>query len=257
MTTFVLVHGAWHGGWCWRRVARELRRAGHEVFTPTLTGLGERAHLLTPEIGLDTHIRDVAAVLEYEELRGVVLVGHSYAGAVVTGVAEIAAERLSALVYVEGFFPEDGQCVFDQFPPQFRDLFRSLADERGDGWRIPATPALLDVWGITVPSDREWVGSHISDFPLRCFEQPLRLPTQAADQLPRVYVACTGYETAKTVTAPLAERARRLGWRSYELPAGHDPMVSDPERMAEILLETGTEDFTTPSVADPKGARFS
>ena len=156
MTTFVLVHGAWHGGWCWRRVALALRAAGEEVFTPTLTGLGERSHLLTPEVGLDTHIRDVAAVLHYEDLREVVLVGHSYAGAVITGVAEVAKDRLSTLVYVEGFMPDDGQCVFDQFPVPFRDRFRGLAEQSGDGWRIPATPALLDVWGITDLADRQW-----------------------------------------------------------------------------------------------------
>jgi len=236
VTTFVLVHGAWHGGWCWRRVASLLRQAGHEVFTPTLTGLGERAHLLTPEVGLDTHIRDVAAVLRYEALEDVVLVGHSYAGAVVTGVADVAGERLSRLVYVEGFIPADGECVFDHFPDQFRDLFRSLSQEHGEGWRIPATPRLLDVWGITDQADREWVGSNITDFPLRCFEQPLRLPNGGADHLPRAYVACTAYETAKTVTAPTAARARQAGWRCSELPSGHDPMVSHPREFAEILL---------------------
>ncbi len=237
MTTFVLVHGAWHGGWCWRRVALALRAAGEEVFTPTLTGLGERSHLLTPEVGLDTHIRDVAAVLHYEDLREVVLVGHSYAGAVITGVAEVAKDRLSTLIYVEGFIPDDGQCVFDQFPVPFRDRFRGLAEQSGDGWRIPATPALLDVWGITDPADRQWVGSYISDFPLRCFEQPLHVPTLAAADLPRAYVACTGYETANTVTAPIAERARRSGWHYDELATGHDPMVTESDRFVEILLK--------------------
>jgi pimeloyl-ACP methyl ester carboxylesterase len=229
MSTFVLVHGAWHGGWCWRRVVPELRAAGAEVFTPTLTGLGERSHLLTADIGLDTHVRDVAGVLHYEDLRDVVLVGHSYAGAVITGVAEVSLDRLASLVYLDGFIPADGESVFDHFPPQYRDRFRALATASGDGWRVPAIPDLLDVWGITDESDRRWVGSRISDFPLRCFEQQLRLPARASERLPRSYVVSTGYETGKAVTAPLALRARQLGWRTYELPSGHDPMGDGPE----------------------------
>jgi pimeloyl-ACP methyl ester carboxylesterase len=239
MTTYVLVHGAWHGGWCWSRVARRLRAAGHEVHTPTLTGLGERAHLLTPEVGLDTHVRDVTAVLEYEDLHQVVLVGHSYAGSVIGGVAEVAAERLGRLVYLDGFVPADGESVFDHFPADYRDRFRTLAAEQGDGWRIPAVPTLLDAWGITDAADRQWVGSLISDFPLRCFEQPARLPRDAAATLPRTYVAATAYPAAAAVFAPQADRARREGWPYHELATGHDAMVSLPGPLTEILLDEG------------------
>ena len=239
MTTYVLVHGAWHGGWCWSRVARRLRAAGHEVHIPTLTGLGERAHLLTPDVGLDTHVRDVAAVLEYEDLHEVMLVGHSYAGAVIAGVAEVAAERLRRLVYLDGFVPDDGESVFDHFPAEYRDRFRTLAAEQGDGWRIPAVPGLLDAWGITDPADRQWVGSRISDFPLRCFEQPARFPRNAAATLPRTYVATTGYPAAATVFAPQADRARREGWECHTLATSHDVMVSLPGPLTEILLEQG------------------
>ncbi len=118
MATYVLVHGACHGGWCWRRVAELLRAAGHEVFAPTLTGLGDRAHLAHRGIDLDTHIQDVAAVLTYEELREVVLVGHSYAGLVITGVAERAANRLAQLVYLDAAVPRDGEAGLDLFAPE-------------------------------------------------------------------------------------------------------------------------------------------
>lgn len=235
MATFVLVHGAWHGGWCWRRVTARLRQAGHEVFTPTLTGLGERSHLLSPDIGLDTHARDVAAVLEYEELTDVVLVGHSYAGTVISAVAEVAGSRLAHLVYVDGFVVDDGQAVFDVMPPDVRDQFRSLAGAEGDGWRIPAFPGLLDIWRIDDPADREWVGSRITPFPLRCFEQPANLPTDAAGRLARTYVASTGYPAAHTVFAPFADRARREGWGYDELPTGHDAMVTLPDALADVL----------------------
>src|SRR5919202_1722005 len=120
-TTFVLVHGAWHGGWCCRRLIPLLRDAGHEVYAPTLTGLGERSHLLSPAIDLETHVRDVTGVLEYEELTGVVLVGHSYGGMVITGVAEDAAPRLAHLVYLDAFLPRDGECLMDLFSSRARE----------------------------------------------------------------------------------------------------------------------------------------
>lgn len=235
MATFVLVHGAWHGGWCWRRVAPRLRQAGHEVFTPTLTGLGERSHLLGPEVGLDTHVRDVAAVLEYEELSEVVLVGHSYAGSVISSVAEVAEARIAHLVYLDGFLLADGQSVFDVMPAGLRDEFRALAAVEGDGWCIPAFSRLLEIWKIDDSTDRAWVGSKISPFPLRCFEQPARLPTGAAARLPRTYLAFTGYPAAHTVFAPFAERARRERWGYQELDTGHDAMVTMPEALAELL----------------------
>ena len=147
MATFVLVHGAWHGGWCWKKVTPLLRAAGHEVYTPTLTGLGERAHLLTREVDLDTHIRDIINVLEYEELRDVILVGHSYAGMVIAGVADRVPARLAHLVYLDAFVPRDGQASLSLSPPELEAHLRAQALAEGDGWRVPAPPAAW--YGVT------------------------------------------------------------------------------------------------------------
>lgn len=145
MTTFILVHGAWHGGWCWRDVAKRLRAAGHDVFTPTLTGLGERVHLRTPETGLSVHIQDVVNVLEAEELSNVVLCGHSYGGMVISGAAAKAGQYLSALVYLEGFVPTDGDCTFDLMAPESRGVFEKIAQNEGEGWLMTPLKAKI-VW---------------------------------------------------------------------------------------------------------------
>src|SRR5947208_7876814 len=139
-TTFVLVHGAWHGGWCWIKVTRLLTDAAHVVHTPTLTGLGERAHLARPEIDLEAHIQDIVAVLEAEELRNVVLVGHSYAGMVITGVAARVPNRIASLVYLDAFVPEAGRSLLSYQPPERAEAMRSAATREGEGWRIPPFP---------------------------------------------------------------------------------------------------------------------
>ena len=141
MTTYVLVHGAYHGGWCWKHVANSLRNAGHEVYTPTLTGLGERAHLINPEIGLDTHVQDILGLLEYEDLHDAVLVGHSYGGMVITGVAEKCPERLAQLVFLDAFIPANGQSLIELFPPEMAGRLRAQTRLDGDGYRLPPSSA--------------------------------------------------------------------------------------------------------------------
>ena len=235
MATYVLVHGAWAGGWCWGRVAPALRSAGHDIRTPTLTGQGDRAHQLSPEVGVDTHVQDVVATLHYEDLTDVVLVGHSYAGSVISAVAEEAGDRIARLVYVDGFVPSDGTSTFDCFPPEFREHFRGLAEERGDGWRIPGDEGTLDIWQVTDPAHRAWVGPRLTAFPLRAFEQPLKLPTDAAASLPRTYVACTE-GPARAVFDPFAARARDEGWEHHDLATGHACWVTAPDELARILL---------------------
>ena len=137
MTTFVLVHGAWHGGWCWSRVARRLRAAGHEVHTPTLTGLGDRSHLMSRSVNLQTHVQDVANLLHWEELNDIVLCGHSYGGMVITGVANRLAKRIKSLVYLDAFVPENGQAVLDFMPADRVEQFYESVREKGAGWLIP------------------------------------------------------------------------------------------------------------------------
>src|SRR5262245_50776256 len=138
--TFVLVHGAWHGGWCWTRVAERLRGAGHRVFTPTLTGLGDRAHLLSPQVGLDTFVQDVVVTLEMEDLTDSILVGHSFAGAPITGAADRVPERITHLVYLDAALPQNGESVFSRFPPQIVAERRKLAQETSGGLTLPVPP---------------------------------------------------------------------------------------------------------------------
>ena len=234
---FVLVHGGWHGGWCWRDVGRLLRASGHEVFAPTLTGLGERVHLLEPGIGLDTHVRDVVGVLDFEDLNGVVLVGHSYGGMVISGVAEHAAERVSRLVFLDAFVPEDGQSLFDLLRPERRDLYRQGALERGEGWRVSAPPP--QALGITDEPRARWLAERLTPQPLRTFEQPVRLASPAAASLPRTYVHCTKGPLAPSFV-PFATRYKyEPGWRYRELATGHDAMLTVPEELAEELLLVG------------------
>jgi pimeloyl-ACP methyl ester carboxylesterase len=229
--TYVLVHGAWHGGWCWAKVARLLRDAGHEVFTPTLTGLGERAHLARPEIDLETHIQDVVAVLETEELRGVTLVGHSYGGMVITGAAARAtAGRLAQLVYLDAFVPEAGKALLDYVGPR-AEAMREAARTQGEGWKIPSFPP--ERFGVTSQRDTEWLTRRLVPQPLRTFEQPL--PAAGGERLKRTYIYCS-----KPAMGAFDQFAPRLRddrkWVFHDVKTGHDAMVTAPGEIAKILM---------------------
>ena len=240
MTAFVLVHGAWHGGWCWKRVAPLLRRAGAAVYAPTLTGMGERAHLadrLDPAgINLDLHLQDIARLLEYEDLAQVVLVGHAYAGMVITGVAEACPERLKHLVYVNGVVPGDGESMADQLEvvrgPGFAGWVREYLDRNEAFLPPPADPAEVGRrWGITDAEDLAWVGSRVTPHPVASFVQPVRVGRPEAQSIPRSFVGSSeaGFDS-------VAEAAMAAGWGTYHLYSGHDPMITNPEELAEILL---------------------
>ncbi len=233
MATFVIVHGGHAGGWQWREVARLLREAGHEVFTPTLTGLGERAHLASPEVDLDTHIQDILAVLEYEELAGVILVGHSYAGMVITGVAERAPERLRHVVYLDAFVPRDGESARDIIATVLGAGAGANLDEqvrtRGEGWRLPRP--LTDSDGTPNP--------RATDQPYGTFTQPIAVRNPAAAALPRTYVLCTERPAGwpfGPVLAHCAARAQEQGWRYHELATGHALWRTAPREVADLLL---------------------
>jgi pimeloyl-ACP methyl ester carboxylesterase len=219
--TFVLVHGAWLGGWCWKKVVPLLRAAGHEIFTPTLTGLGERAHLLTQEVGLDTHIEDVVAVLEYEDLTNVVLVGHSYAGMVIAGVAQRAAHRLAELVYLDSFLPESGKSLDDYLP----------ALHPSDDGRIKPLDPRTGL-GVIREADVDWMAPRLRDHPARADSQPVDLSRPVT--LRQTYIRCSDKVPCFVESA---ERAKRQGFRFFELrSANHCPMVTQPDELAKILL---------------------
>ena len=230
-STFVLVHGAWHGGWCWIKVTRLLTDAAHVVYTPTLTGLGERAHLARPEIDLETHVQDVLAVLETEELRNVVLVGHSYGGMVISGVAARARNRIERLVYLDAFVPDAGQSLFSLLAADRADGMRKAAAESGDGWRIPPLPPAR--FGVTSQRDTDWLQRRLVAQPIRTFDQPLAaVPSGDAA---RTYIYCS--KPASGTFDQFAERFRDdRKWKFHDVKTGHDAMVTTPGEIAKILM---------------------
>jgi pimeloyl-ACP methyl ester carboxylesterase len=228
VATFVLVHGAWHSAWCWRRVAGLLTRSGHEVFAPTLTGLGERSHLLTSAIDLDTHIVDVVNEMKWQQLNDVVLVGHSYGAMVIAGVAEKMERSISSFVVVDGFLPETGQAVIDLQPQATQDSLRS-AQASGATTIPPRSAAFFHV----NEKDRAFVDAQCTPQPLKCFLQKLTL-TRARERVAnKVYIRATGYPSEPFDLAMATARVK--GWRVHELACGHDVMLDQPERLAEIL----------------------
>src|SRR3954452_10912793 len=166
MATIVVAHGAWSAGWAWKKMRPLLRNNGHELFTPTYTGLGERSHLATPDVGLSTHVQDILNVLEFEDLRDVVLLGHSYGGMVATGVADRASDRIAQVIYLDAFVPRDGQSLSDLAPARQRDE-RQEETRAGDGWRIPPMPPPPD----TSPEDLAWVTPRRLPQPAKTFTQ--------------------------------------------------------------------------------------
>jgi len=235
VSTFVLVHGGGHGGWCYRRVARILRAGGHEVYAPTLTGLGERSHLMRPDVDLEMHIRDVVGVLHYEDLRDVVLVGHSYGGMVITGVAVRAADRVGRLVYLDAATPVNGQSLLDVAGPII-EATRPLG-QVVDGVELVLLPGegAGAFYGVTDPADLAWMDERLTAHPWRSFEQPLSLSNEEALwAIPQYHIVCTS--TLATRDRQLMARARDEG-RLWDIDTGHDLMITEPEWVAAALGE--------------------
>lgn len=226
VSPFVLVHGAWHGGWCWDRVVPHLRAAGHRVVVPTLTGLGERAQELTPEVGLAVHADDVVAVLE-ASAEPVVLVGHSYAGLVVRQAADQVPEAVASIVLVDAWLGGDGVALFDLAPDWFRDAMEQMAAEGGDGWRIPPPPP--ETIGVTEPADLAWIGDRLTPQPLRTFREATRLHG-AVDAVPARAVV------VQPSVFPFRAMAADAGLPTADLATGHDAIVTAPGALAALLL---------------------
>jgi pimeloyl-ACP methyl ester carboxylesterase len=232
---FVLVHGGRHGGWCWARVAPLLRAAGHDVYTPTLTGLGERSHLLTPDIGLATHVQDIVGVFEFEEITDAVLVAHSYGGSVVAGAMERIADRVRSLVLLDALMPAFGETVLDGLGPDLAAALLERIKREGEGWFLPPTDASF--YGVTNPADVAWVNSKMTPQPLKTYTDP----SGPADRLwshPGIFVECQ----PSTLRPEIRMRARdrsavdaRFSYRTLDAP--HDAMVTAPELVAQLLIE--------------------
>jgi len=231
--TFVLVHGAWRGGWAWRRVADLLTARGHRVFAPTLTGLGERSHLMSGSISLTTHVADIVNVIKWESLNDIVLCGHSYAGFVISGVAEQAGERIGAIVFVDAFVPASGDSLVDITSQATRDNIEAAA-ARGD-ITVPFRPAAF--FGVN-EKDQAWMDAMCVPHPVATMREKIKLTGAVARIGKKAYVRAANYPNPG-FDAALAKVKDDPAWRSYAVPCGHDVMVDMPERLAEILEEVG------------------
>jgi pimeloyl-ACP methyl ester carboxylesterase len=231
MATFVLVHGAWHGSWCWAPVRRALIARGHQVFTPTLTGVGERSHLLSRDIDLQVHVDDVVNLLRWEELDEVILCGHSYGGCVISGAGDAVPDRIAALVYLDAFLLEEGEGLHDLLPDEQRELQLSLADAHGEGWRVPPIPA--EIFNVNA-RDREWVDRQCTPQPLATFQQKLRLGGGSSMVARNHFIFASGWEGTPFTASYLRAQAR--GWTTSEIACGHDVMLDDPEALVSELL---------------------
>jgi pimeloyl-ACP methyl ester carboxylesterase len=235
VATYVLVHGGGHGGWCYQNVARRLRAAGHDVHTPTLTGLGERSHLLSAAVDLDLHITDVVALLYFEDLHDVVLVGHSYGGMVITGVADRAPDRVGRLVYLDAANPANHQSLVDVAGPVINAVrpYGQVVD--GIELVLLPSPDAGLLYGVTDPGDLAWMAERLTGHPWACFEQPLELTNEAALwAIPQYHIVCTS--TLATRDKRLMATARAEG-RLWDIDTGHDLMITEPDAVTDALLK--------------------
>jgi pimeloyl-ACP methyl ester carboxylesterase len=233
MSRFVLVHGAMHGGWCWREVARLLAAAGNEVYAPTLTGQGDRRQQLTPDVGISTHVADVTELLWFEDVTDVHLVLHSYSGVLAGPIAERAPGRLASVTYLAAFIAEPGESLLSVEPAEVAQRYRELVTDTARGPVIPASPQFLDQWGVTDRGLRETVGPRLTDFPFRCLTDPVQFDPAPIGRLPAAYVHHTR-PPLPSLRASL-DRAKAAGWPTHELAYGHDLMLAAPGPTAAVL----------------------
>lgn len=232
--TFLFVHGSWHGGWCWSRVAPMLESVGHRVLAPSLTGHGDRKHLLSPAVGLSTHIEDIVNLIEYEDLRDLVLLGHSYGGMVVSGAADRLAERIGLLVYLDAHVPGDGDSMCSLIGPEVEERLKTRVDGEGFGWIMPPSPAAT--FGTPPDEGGDWIDRRTTAMPWRCYTEPVSITGRLETIARKAYLRCSRHERAYFQMA--ADRHRgAAGWRVIDLPAAHNVMVTHPRMLADTLLE--------------------
>jgi pimeloyl-ACP methyl ester carboxylesterase len=228
----VLVHGAWHGGWCWRRVADRLRADGHMVFAPTCTGLGDKAHLLSKDITLDTFTNDVAGVIEAEELNDVILVGHPFGGNPTSGIAERMPNRIKHLVYLDSLIVEPGKSPVDSLPADVVAARKKASEETSGGLSLPAPPP--SAFGVPDGPDAEWVKRRLTPHPISTYESKLNIKGPVGNNLRRTYIHCTNQSFAALQASRNWVKAQQ-GWRWMKIATGHDAMVMAPDELAKML----------------------
>lgn len=233
MATYVLVPGAGHGGWCYQEVASLLRAHGHGVYTPTLTGVGERADLLSPQVDMELHINEIAKMLWYEDLRQVILVGHGYGGMVITGVADRVPKRVGHLLYLDFPTPSNGQSLLDIAPSMVVALRRRAEVFNGVELCVFPDVDLLPYWGVADPAVVKWMLPRLTPHPWRCFEQPLRLVREnALRSIPQSHIISVLAQSCCDI-----ERLRELAQgRLWQLQTGHDMMLTEPQLLADKLI---------------------
>jgi pimeloyl-ACP methyl ester carboxylesterase len=229
--TFVLVHGAWHGGWCWRRVSDLLEKKGHKVFSPTMTGLGERSHLLSKDIKLATHITDIVNVIKWENLKDIVLVGHSYGGVIISGVAEEAHDKIASIVFLDAFVPESGDSLAEKASPAVREIMAEVI-RKGEPAMKPVPAAVFRV----NEKDRAWVDAMCTPHPMATLTDKITLTGAREKVAKKAYIRAKGYPSVP-FDAALEKLKASSAWKTYEMPCGHDAMVDMPDRLTEILVE--------------------
>lgn len=233
--TYVLVHGAWHGGWCWRGVGDRLRSAGHQVYAPSQSGLGERSHLVSRTTGLEVFIQDFVNLIEAEELTDVILVGHSIGGITITGVADRIPRRLRHLVYLDALILQNGQSIFDVFPPAVRKAREDLAQRTSGGVSFP--PPGPEIFAVADPQDQAWLKRRMQPQPLASYAEKLRLSTPViGNGVPKTYVTCT--QPLFKPQEPTRQWLKtQTGWGMREIATGHDAMVTAPQALADLLAD--------------------
>lgn len=238
--TFVLVHGAWHGGWCWRDVRSQLEAQGHRVFTPTLTGLADRSHLLSAETGLDTHITDIMSLIDYYDLSNIVLVGHSYGGMVITGVADVMTDRIDEIIYLDAALPDNGETMITQGPERSPAIIEqtrnALAGLAPDGIAMLAFPP--ELLGIAKHHPGyDWVAEKLTPHPLKTWLDPIALNNGGSKGLQRRYIHCTARVLPNSSFPYHAEQVQAdPSWTYHALATGHDAMVTAPDAVAALLV---------------------
>jgi len=243
----VLVHGAWHGAWCWRKLVPLLMDKGLEVYTPTQTGVGEKADLLSKDISLDTFIQDITDFLTERDLHNVVLVGHSFAGISISGVADRLPERIRRLVYLDALLLQNDQSVFDIIPPDMVQARRELAQQSSGGVALPAPEP--SVFGVTDADDVQWVKSQCTPHPLSTYESKMKLIHALGNGLAATYIAVTPHYQATTSSRNYAKT--RADWQYVEMQAGHDAMVTSPHALCELIAPLAkSQPLRVPSMED-------
>jgi pimeloyl-ACP methyl ester carboxylesterase len=231
--TYVLIHGAFHGGWCWQMVGKELRSKGNTVYTPTLSGQGERKNTLDTNINLQTHIQDVVNTIVMEDLHDVILVGHSYAGAIIAGVADRIPERLSKLIFLDALIVENGQSANDLNPADVVEGFKKASIKNDNGLSIPILSS--EFFGVTDSATIKWANAKLTNQPYRTFSQKLVLRNPYGNNIPITYIACIGPELRAIQRSVDIAKAKK-GWKYLEINTGHDAMLTKPVNLAKLLL---------------------